>query len=80
MGSYYNVPKAIFYLLKGDYTSKKPSSLRESSLWKLDLEQSQTRSLQTQTLPGPQKVCKIMARMAVIMGLGLLCYILLGSR
>ena len=26
------------------------------------------------------KVCKIMAFMAVIMGLGLLCYILLGSR
>ena len=28
----------------------------------------------------PPKVCKIMALMAVIMGLGLLCYILLGSR
>ena len=29
-------------------------------------------------LPGPPKVCKIIAFMAVIMGLGLLFYILLG--
>ena len=29
-------------------------------------------------LPGPPKVCKIMALMAVVMGLGLLFHILLG--
>ena len=29
---------------------------------------------------GTPKVCKIMALMAVIMGIGLLCYILLGYR
>ena len=31
-------------------------------------------------IPGPPKVCKIMAFMAVIIGLGLLFYILSGSR
>ena len=31
-------------------------------------------------LPGPQKYVKIMAFMAIICGLGLLCYILLGVR
>ena len=31
-------------------------------------------------LPGPPKVCKIMAFMDIIMGLGLLFYILLGFR
>ena len=31
-------------------------------------------------VPGPQKVCKIMAFMAIIMRLGLLFYILLGFR
>ena len=31
-------------------------------------------------VPGPPKVCRIMAFIAIIMGLGLLFYILLGSR
>ena len=33
-----------------------------------------------QYLPGPPKVCRIMAFMAIIMGLGLLFYIPLGFR
>ena len=31
-------------------------------------------------VPGPLKVCKIVALLAIIMGLGLLFYILLGFR
>ena len=39
-----------------------------------------TGSIDQKGLPGPPKVCKIMAFMAIVMGLGLLFYILLGFR
>ena len=67
-GSYYNMPKAIFYLLKGDYTLVSTDmGTRISLLFKTS---SRTRA---------PKVCRIMAFWAFVKGFGPLFYLLLGT-
>ena len=92
-GAYYNLPKAIFYLLKGDYIYIHMStSLVIGEGLEVFLEPSASlvspwptvsRNWEFLKLRGlgctwTPKVCKMMAFIAIIRGLGLLFYILLG--